>query len=198
MINIVVSGRHIDVGESLRSHIEERLQLAVAKYIDRINTINVVVSKQGHSFRIDISGNLGTHSGLTVKSRCDAPDAYVAADEAIEKVAKQLRRYKRQITNHHTKDPEEALQKIRSKYYVISNESEKEEAPDNPVIIAEDASHIEHLTVSDALMRLDLGELPALVFINQANSRVNVIYRRNDGNIGWIDPESNEMGSIAA
>jgi ribosomal subunit interface protein len=197
MINIVVSGRHIDVGESLRSHIEEKLQAAVAKYIDRINTLNVVVSKQGHAFRVDISGNLGTHSGITIKSRSDAPDAYVAADEAIDKVAKQLRRYKRQITNHHIKDPEAALQKINSKYYVISNEAEQE-APDNPVIIAEDASHIEHLTVSDALMRLDLGELPALVFINQANSRVNVIYRRNDGNIGWIDPESFEEKSLAA
>jgi len=196
-MNIVITGKHIDVGESLKAHIEERLQTTIAKYIDRINNVNVVISKQGHLFRVDITSNLGTHSGLTVQARRENVDAYVAFDEAAEKIGKQLRRYKRQITNHHGKNAEEVAQKLASKYYVISSDEEKEVA-DNPLIIAEDASHIEHLTVSDALMRLDLGELPALVFINQANDRVNMIYRRNDGNIGWIDPELHEVRKLAA
>ena len=196
-MNIVITGKHIDVGESLKAHIEERLQATIAKYIDRINNVNVVISKQGHLFRVDITSNLGTHSGLTVQARRENSDAYVAFDEAAEKIGKQLRRYKRQITNHHGKNAEEVAQKFTSKYYVISSDEEKEVA-DNPLIIAEDASHIEHLTVSDAVMRLDLGELPALVFINQANDRVNMIYRRNDGNIGWIDPELHEVRKLAA
>jgi ribosomal subunit interface protein len=196
-MNIVITGKHIDVGESLKAHIEERLQTTIAKYIDRINNVNVVISKQGHLFRVDITSNLGTHSGLTVQARRENVDAYVAFDEAAEKIGKQLRRYKRQITNHHGKNAEEVAQKFASKYYVICSDEEKEVA-DNPLIIAEDASHIEHLTVSDAVMRLDLGELPALVFINQANDRVNMIYRRNDGNIGWIDPELHEVRKIAA
>lgn len=196
-MNIVITGKHLDVGESLRSHIEQKLQAAIEKYIDRVNTVNVVVSKQGHLFRIDITSNLGTHAGLTVKARRENVDAYTAFDEAAEKIAKQLRRYKRQITNHHGKSPEDVARKFASKYYVISSDEEKEVA-DNPIIIAEDATHIEHLTVSDAVMRLDLGELPALVFINQANDRVNMIYRRNDGNIAWVDPESQELRNQAA
>ncbi len=196
-MNIVITGKHLDVGESLRTHIEEKLTASIAKYIDRVNAVNVVLSKQGHLFRVDITSNLGTHSGLTLQARRENSDAYVAFDDAAEKIAKQLRRYKRQITNHHGKSPEEVARKSASKYYVISSDVEKEVA-DNPIIIAEDARHIEHLTVSDAVMRMDLGELPALVFINQANDRVNVIYRRTDGNIAWVDPELNEVRSLAA
>lgn len=196
-MNIVITGKHVDVGDSLRSHIEQKLQAVIAKYIDRVNNVNVVLSKQGHLFRVDITSNLGTHAGLTVQARRDNADAYVAFDEAADKVAKQLRRYKRQITNHHGKDPEDVARKFASKYYVISSDVEKE-VEDNPIIIAEDARHIEHLTVSDAVMRMDLGELPALVFINQANDRVNVIYRRTDGNIAWVDPELQEVKSLAA
>jgi ribosomal subunit interface protein len=198
-MNIVVSGKHIDVGESLRAHIEERMKSVVAKYSDRITNMHIVLSKQGAFFRVDITGHLGTHAGISLQARNEHSDAYTAFDEAAEKIGKQLRRYKRQITNHHNKMASDtAITTLASKYYVISAEPEAEEVPDNPIIIAEDASHIEHLTVSDAVMRLDLGELPALVFINQANERVNVIYRRHDGNIGWIDPELQEERSLAA
>jgi ribosomal subunit interface protein len=200
-MQVIVSGKHVDVGDSLREYIEEKLALGVSKYVDRINTLKVVVSKEGHAFRVDISGNLGTHSGLALQSRMQGADPYVAFDAAAEKIEKQLRRYKRQITNHHNVKPtdEAAMKGLTGRHYVISTEDETEDAiPDNPLIIAENATHIEHLTVSDAVMRMDLGDLPALMFINAASEKLNMIYRRADGHIAWVDPEMEQAASKAA
>ena len=189
-MNIVITGKHLDTGASLQTHIEERTHATIAKYLDRINTVHVVISKEGAFFRVDITGNLGTHAGITLNARSEHADVYSAFDAAIEKLGKQLRRYKRQITNHHQQAADVTEKRHKGKYYVISSEEESE-VPDNPVIVAEDASHIEYLTVSDAVMRLELGNLPMLAFINQANDRLNMIYRRHDGNVGWIDPHIN-------
>jgi ribosomal subunit interface protein len=200
-MQVIVSGKHVDVGESLRAHIESKLAAAVSKYVDRVNTIKVVVSKEGHDFRVDISGNLGTHSGLTLQSRMQGADAYVAFDNAAEKIEKQLRRYKRQITNHHNSAPADTVSAkgVSGLYQVISSEDEHEEvAVDNPLVIAENATHIEHLTVSDAVMRMDLGELPALLFINAANEKLNMLYRRADGNIAWVSPNVSETTTSKA
>lgn len=199
-MQVIVSGKQVDVGESLREYIEEKTQAAVSKYIDRINVIKVVLSKEGYAFRVDISGNIGTHAGLTLKSRTEGTDPYGAFDTAIEKIDKQLRRYKRQLTDHHNgrhgaSDEESAYQGTQ---YVISTEDEPDEGEDNPLIIAENTTQIERLTVSDAVMRLDLGELPVLLFINDANDQLNVIYRRADGHIAWVDPDLTRQGSAAA
>lgn len=187
-MQVIVSGHKVDVGESLSRHIEDRLQSTLSKYSDRINKVNVVVTKEGHEFRVDISGNIGTHAGITLQSRVQSADAYDAVDVAAAKVEKQLRRYKRQITNHHTKiDKKE--QTLSGMHYVISAEEEQEEIGDNPLIIAENATHIERLTIPDAVMRMDLGDLPALMFINDATEKMNMIYRRHDGHIAWVAPE---------
>ena len=200
-MQVIVSGKHVDVGDSLRIYIEEKLTAGVSKYVDRVNTIKVILSKEGHAFRVDISGNLGTHSGISLQSRTEASDPYGAFDAAAEKIEKQLRRYKRQITNHHNSKADDALlgKRMGGRHYVISSEDEKEEPlNDNPLIIAENDTHIEHLTVSDAVMRMDLGELPALLFINAANDKLNMIYRRSDGHIAWVSPNVSEAAIKAA
>ncbi len=198
-MEIIVSGKQVSVGESLRKHIEEKLALSISKYIDRVNAIKVVLSKEGHAFRVDISGNIGTHAGLSLKSRTDGMDPYATFDAAAEKIEKQLRRYKRQITKHHSARNDKAeMQLMAGTQYVISSEESNEDVGDNPLVIAEQTTHIEHLTVSHAVMRMDLGELPALVFINEANNRINVLYRRTDGNISWVDPLLDEAKMVKA
>ena len=107
-MQISVSGKGVDVGEALRNHIENQIEEHVKKYIDRVTSVSVVVSREAHLFRVDITGNLGTHSGVVIRSRGERDDVYAAFDEALEKVSKQLRRYKRKLTNHHKGDDDHA------------------------------------------------------------------------------------------
>lgn len=188
-MKIQVSGRGVDVGESLRSHIEARVEEHVSKYIDRINSISAVVAKDGHLFRVDLTGNVGTHSGFVIRSRGESGDVYAAFDDALEKVAKQLRRYKRKMTNHHKDNPSEAQIVQAMKFVLPPQAGEEDEDKQAGLIIAEKATEIERLTVSQAVMKMDLQHLPALMFFNRANGRLNVVYRRDDGNISWVDPQ---------
>jgi ribosomal subunit interface protein len=192
-MQIQVSGKGVDVGDSLRAHIEKRLQEGVSKYSDRVNAVQVVVSRDAHMFRVDINANTGTHSGIIIKGRDSAGDVYAAFDASAEKVEKQLRRYKRRLTNHHhTSTKEGAAQLVQATKYVLQSHAEEEaNAEDNaPLIVAEKATDIETLSVSNAVMRMDLLDLPALMFFNAANGRLNVVYRRVDGNISWVDPQT--------
>ncbi len=186
----MISGKHIDVGASLQKHIESRLEEGVQKYLDRVTSLNVVISKENHGFKVDINGNTGTSSGLTVKSSANAADVYASFDAAADKIEKQLRRYKRRITNHHKHNHASDTQlppTLAGKKYVL--QSEQEEAQnDAPVVIAEKSTDVETLTVSEAVMKMDLADLPALLFFNSGNGRINVVYRRVDGNISWVDP----------
>src|SRR3954468_21917547 len=100
-MQISVSGKGVDVGEALRTHIAGQIDEHVKKYIDRVTSVHIVVSREAHLFRVDITGNLGTHSGLVIRGRGQAGDARTAFDEALSKVSNQLRRYKRKLTNHH-------------------------------------------------------------------------------------------------
>lgn len=187
-----ISGRHVDLGESFRAHAETRLQDGVNKYIDRMNKVDVVVSKESHLFRVDIHGNTGTHAHVAVKSKGAATEVYVAFDQAAERLEKQLRRYKRRLTNHHTnKQEREATSIARAKKYVLKSEHDNDELAEEgaPAVIAEKPTDIETLTVSEAVMKMDLSDLPALMFINKSHGRMNVVYRRHDGNISWVDPE---------
>lgn len=192
-MQINVSGKGVDVGESLRSHIGSQLEEHVTKYIDRVTSITVVVSREAHMFRVDITGNLGTHSGLVVRSRGESEEVYAAFDDSLQKVSKQLRRYKRKITNHHKTaetTPEQPV-KQGKKYTLPADAGEHEdEDKEKGVVIAEKATAIETLTVRQAVMKMDLQDLPALMFFNSKHGGLNVVYRRNDGNISWVDPES--------
>jgi len=152
----------------------------------------VVVSREAHLFRVDISGNLGTHSGLSIKGRGQLDDVYAAFDEALQKISKQLRRYKRKITNHHKAEQVvDIAPRVQGKKYTLKPETgEQEDSKHSGLIIAEQHTEIATLTVSDAVMKMDLQDLPALMFFNSAHGRLNVVYRRADGNISWVDPES--------
>jgi ribosomal subunit interface protein len=190
-MQISVSGKGVDVGASMQSHIENQIEEHVKKYIDRVTSVNVVISREAHLFRADITGNMGTHSGLVVRGRGSSEDVYAAFDEALEKVSKQLRRYKRKITNHHKNTHEQQAQAIRNNgtKYILSPESgEQEDDKQTGIIIAEKPTDIVSMTVSEAVMKMDLEDLPAVMFLNSAHGRLNVVYKRADGNISWVDP----------
>jgi len=189
-MNIMISGKHVDIGESLTAHIEHRLEEGVNKYLDRVTSLNVVVAKEAYRFKVDINGNTGTASGVAIKSSATADDVYACFDAAADKIEKQLRRYKRRLTNHHKHTHHEGAEAaaVNGTKYVLKSEGESEVTEDAPVIIAEKSTAIERLSVSEAVMKMDLADLPALLFLNSANGRVNVVYRRVDGNISWVDP----------
>lgn len=192
-MHLSVSGKNMNVGASLREHVEKRIQEGVNKYLDRVTDATVVVSKEAHLYRVDININAGTHSKTVIKSAGEADDVYASFNTAADKVEKQLRRYKRKLKNHHhTKihDPEEVIRSVQAKKFVLAPDHE-EEIPEekDAIIIAEKDTHIDTLTVGEAVMKMDLADLPALMFINKAHGGLNVLYRRNDGNISWVDPQ---------
>lgn len=189
-----ISGRHVDLGDAFRTHAETRLQDNIHKYVDRVTHVEVVVSKEASQFRVDIHGNTGTHSGLVVKSAGHANDVYGAFDEAATRIEKQLRRYKRRLKDHHAN---ERVQPFVGKKYVLQPENASDELEEQgaPAVIAEKDTQLDNLSVSQAVMRMDLADLPALMFYNSANGRLNVVYRRADGNISWVDPEEQKANA---
>jgi ribosomal subunit interface protein len=184
-----ISGRHVDLGEAFRTHADKRLQENIHKYIDRVNHVEVVVAKEAGQFRVDIHGNTGTHSGLVVKSQGIAQDVYAAFDEAATRIEKQLRRYKRRLKDHHASKPDKAALYVAKKYVLQTEQHEELEEEGAPAVIAEKPTAIERLSVREAVMKMDLADLPALMFFNSSHGRLNVVYRRVDGNISWVDPE---------
>jgi ribosomal subunit interface protein len=199
-MKINITGKHMELGSAFQAHVEGRLHEGISKYLDRINQLDVVATKDANRVRVDIHANTGTNSHLTINAHGEAGEAYAAFDQAAEKIEKQLRRYKRRLTNHHKtrQSPDQVMQAIQAKSYVLSAESQTDELPEEaaPVVIAERPMNVEMLTVSEAVMKMDLAHLPALMVSNSAHGRVNFIYRRDDGNIAWVDPE--EAASQAA
>ncbi len=185
-MQILVSGKQLDVGDALRSYVDERLQSGVSKYFPNTMDAHVVFSREGQGFRADCSVHVG--HGIQAQARADAGDIYQAFDQAAERLVKRLRRYKRRLRGHHGNDrpvPDE----LSAQNYVLAPEPETEEAPEEfqPVIVAEHSSDIHRRSVGEAVMQLDLAELPILMFRNSGNGHLNVVYRRPDRHIGWID-----------
>ena len=201
-MQISVTGRQIDVGDALRGRVETNLADSVVKYFDHAIEGNVVFSREAQGVRVDISVHVGR--GIMVQGHGRAENAHTAFDGALDRIAKRLRRHKRRLRDHHrdhkTSLADDALQ---AQQYILSGEGEAaDEAVDNedppidggepgPVVIAEMTTRIDSLTVGEAVMRMDLADQPALIFRNSGHGGLNVIYRRTDGNIGWIDPEGN-------
>jgi len=198
-MKVTVSGKQVDIGGAFPEYAEDRLEEVVDKYFDSGLDSSVTVSRAGSGLRIDITVHPGR--GIIVQSHGDAETAHLAFDIALEKIAKRLRRHKRRLRDHHRKEKSEAKQNpVNMQRYVIAQPEDPgtaddgdddglPEGEDNPVVIAETTSEMDTLSVSEAVMRLDLSERSALVFLNAGNGRTNVIYRRRDGNIGWVDPE---------
>lgn len=185
-MQVQVSGHHLDVGDALRTHVAERLDQSVGKYFDKPIDGHVTFTKEGHEFRADCSVHL--NSGMRIQTQDRAGDPYVSFDGAVEKLEKRLRRYKRRLKSHsNSNKPELPAEAALS--FVIEAGNEHEEAPvdDQPVIIAEGTTAIPRLSVGDAVMQMDLIDAPFFVFRNGATGGINLVYRREDGHIGWID-----------
>lgn len=185
-MDITVKGKQMDVGDALRTHTEDTVIAAVTKYFDSALDANVVFSKAVSGFHADITVHVGR--GVNVHGQGDANDAYPALDAALERVAKQLRRYHRKLVNHHANAAQENQP---GQYSILAPHEEEEVAVEaHPAIVAEMPHDITTMSVSDAVMRLDLGNLPVVMFKNGSHGGLNVVYRRADGNVGWIDPQS--------
>ena len=190
-MQLSVNGKQIDIGDALRGHIEENLPPIVTKYFDNPTDSHVTMTREGKAFKADITVHVG--KGIMVRGQGSSEDAYAAFDTAAVHVAKRLRRYKRRLRDHHRgRDAQPIAQEAQ--HYVIEPHSDVDDQTpvnDQPLIVAEMATAIETLTVGEAVMRMDLSGLPALMFHNRAHGGANMVYVRGDGNIGWIDPKGN-------
>jgi ribosomal subunit interface protein len=193
-MHITVKGKQIEVGEALRGHVESALTAAVGKYFSNPLESQIVFTREAHLFRADISVHVGR--SILIQGQAVAADAYAAGDAAVEHVAKRLRRHKRRLRDHHKSKDQlgELPASSPAVSYVLAADHERDddiEAPDLPVVVAEMTTEILTLTVGEAVMRLDLGDQPALLFHHAGHGGLNLVYRRRDGNIGWIDPQGN-------
>ena len=194
-----IEGHHIDLGDALKTHIQEKLETINEKYFNRGIEARITLTKDGNSqFKTHISMKGG--KDIIVQADSTAHDIYGAFEEAAEKVAKQLRRYKKRIRDHHNRQEASIeAELLQAQSYVIStrdeaandqqDSAEEFEAGEEPLIIAEAETKILTLSVSDAVMHMELSNVNALMFKNSKNGRLNVIYTRPDGNIGWVDPK---------
>jgi ribosomal subunit interface protein len=190
-MQLSVNGKQLDIGDSFRDYIEREVPAIVEKYFANPTDADVTVSKEGATFRSDIIVHVG--KGIIVQGQGRSPDPYASFDEAAQHMAKRLRRYKRRLRDHHrARSQKEGL--LQAAQYVLAAEEDAETLgedhaePDQPVIVAEMQTHIETLSVGEAVMRMDLADQPALMFRNSAHGGLNMVYLRNDGNIGWVDP----------
>lgn len=187
-MRIQVSGKQMDIGDALRSHVEDRLGETVGKYFDRPVDAVVTFCRDRHQYVADSSVHLPT--GMTVQATAKADEVYACFEGAVERMEKQLRRYKRRLKDHH-RDRQDPIEAMEASAYILRGHDdgdEEEPATLQPVIVAEMATRVPRLSVGEAVMQMELASVQLLVFRNESNGNVNVVYRRDDGNIGWIDP----------
>jgi ribosomal subunit interface protein len=187
-----ISGKQIDVGEALQTHVKAELGEVVEKYAQRPTECVVVFSKSAHEHVCEAVIHLST--GLTAQAKGHANEIYAAFESCREKMDKQLRRYKRRIRNHHSNRSGPVEFGGASSYILAGTEDADEVEPDSltPVVIAEMETKIPSITVGEAVMQMELAGQKMLVFRNEGHGGVNVVYRRDDGNIGWIDPRNSK------
>jgi ribosomal subunit interface protein len=190
-----VSGKNIDVGEALRTRVNRRIAEATAKYFDGGYSGHVTISRDGFGFRTECLIHLD--SGIVLEAEAVSADAYSSADQAAERIEKRLRRYKRRLKDRPARGDGHAVDTgaIDAPSYVIAapeQDTDKEIGEFVPVIIAESTTALKRLSVSEAVMQLDLTGTAFVVFRHAGHGRVNLVYRRPDGHIGWIDPPAVE------
>lgn len=193
-MQLTVQGKQIDVGDALREHVTGKLEEINSKYFNHATDATVTFSKEGHGRGlIKVSIHIRVGKNIMVIADNAEADSYASFDGAAEKVAKQLRRYKKKLRDHH--DRTAALTEVdtlKARDYTIAESADEDDAVpegDDPVVVAEMTTDIQTMSVSDAVMRMDLCGQPALLFRNAKHKGLNMVYRRPDGNIGWIDPE---------
>lgn len=188
-----VSGKNLDIGDALRERVSARIVEALSKYFDAGYGGHVTVEKDGFGFRTECVIHLD--SGITLHTEANAADAYASADLSAVKIEKRLRRYKRRLKDHHGAQGSNGRGNGTAVFdapsYVIetpSHDSDEEGTEFNPVIIAESTTVLKQFSVSEAVMELDMTGAPVVVFRHASHGRVNLVYRRPDGHVGWIDP----------
>jgi ribosomal subunit interface protein len=189
-----ISGKSISVGDALRGRVTERTDEVLRKYFDGNYSGHITLSKDGSGFRTDCALHLD--SGITLEADSSAADAYASADQALLMIEKRLRRYKSRLKDrsarkaHAANEALAGMEALDAPSYVIEaiSESDEEVTGYSPVIIAEATTSLKRLSVSEAVMELDLTGAACLVFQHGSSGRVNIIYRRVDGHVGWIDP----------
>ncbi|SEI04090.1 ribosome hibernation-promoting factor, HPF/YfiA family [Paracoccus alkenifer] len=187
-----ISGKQIDVGEALQTHVRTELGETFEKYAQRPTDSTVIFSRDAHYFICDTVVHLAT--GLTVQAKGQASDnIYAAFEKCREKMDKQLRRYKRRLKDHH-KDRTSPVEYGAASSYVLAADEDEWESQDDaglqPIIVAEMETRVPTLSVGDAVMQMELAGVAMLVFRNEKHGGVNVVHRRDDGNVGWIDPRN--------
>jgi ribosomal subunit interface protein len=194
-MQVQVTGKHVDVGEALRERVSDEISSSIEKYFDRAGGgADVVVTKEGNAFKVDCAVTLASGQQLTTHGV--GGDAHMAFDAALQKLEKRVRRYSKRLKDHHYQAQAKLAE--TAAYFVLQpfdeDEDESDQAGDGqvfpePVVIAETEKEIRSMTVAMAVMELDLTESQTIVFRNAAHGGFSVVYRRPDGNIGWIDPE---------
>jgi putative sigma-54 modulation protein len=185
-----ISGKNLDVGDALRTRINERVIEALGKYFDGGYSGHVTIEKEGFGFRTECAVHLD--SRITLHAEGMAADAYASADQAAIRIEKRLRRYHRRLKDHQPNRVDGHAPVDAPSYVIASPEhdSDHEMSEFTPVIIAESTTLLKWLSVSEAVMELDFTGAPVVIFRHAGNGRVNVVYRRCDGHVGWIDPPS--------
>ena len=194
-MQLTVSGKQVELSDALRVHVGKHLDTITHKYFDQALEAQVTFSKARSFFTCDI--NLHAGRGITVRGEGEAADAHAAFDDAAEHIATRLRRYRRRVSAHQ-RDAANRAKPENGRQYVLRPEPEAEHDAEaaqamngealHGIVVAESAAAIETLSVRDAVMRMDLAFQPVLMFRNAKTSQLNVVYRRADGNVGWIDP----------
>ena len=184
-----ISGKQIDIGAALQTHVKEELGSIIEKYAERPTDAIIVFSKSAHEYVCEATVHLST--GMTATAKAHATEIYAAFDSCGEKMEKQLRRYKRRLKDHH-KERGEPIEMAPASSYVISTGESEESEPESlqPLIVAEMETPIPTLSVGEAVMQMELSDASVLVFHNEKHGGINVVYTRDDGNIGWIDPSA--------
>ena len=189
-MNYKITGKQIDIGESLQIHVRTEMDAVIEKYAQRPTDATVIFSRNAHEYVCEAVIHLST--GLTAQARARATEIYAAFDSCCEKLDKQLRRYKRRLRDHHKERAQPVELSGAASYILAASDESDEGEPETlqPIIVAEMETKIPLLSVGEAVMQMELAGAPVLVFRQEDHKGVNVVYRREDGNIGWIDPES--------
>jgi ribosome hibernation promoting factor len=193
-----VSGKNIAIGDALRGRVNQRIAEATAKYFDGGYSGHVTIGKDGFGFRTECVVHLD--SGIILEADAIAGDAYSSADQAAERIEKRLRRYKSRLKDHQAAGVGGLSQTtdadtVAAPSYVLAapeHDTDEEITEYNPVIIAESTTELRRMSVSEAVMQLDMSGCAVVVFRHAGHGRVNLVYRRADGHIGWIDPPAIE------
>lgn len=202
-MQIEIAGKNMELGDALQARIAEGVEGAISKYFDRTGEASATVTREGYLIEVDL--NVHLPSGIRLQAVGSADEPYAALQVALDKIEKRVRRYKRRLKDHHRPDRTPLPSEPASSFVLQPGEEDIDEdvgedavsAPNGkafPLTVAESDAEIRTMTVSEAVMQLELGDAPALMFRNAGHRGLNMVYRRPDGHVGWVDPTPGEQG----